>query len=43
MVLQRGKEKIELVNPVQIAAYLSSGWTEIANVRPAEKKPKGGK
>lgn len=29
MKLKKGKETINLSNPIQIAAYLSSGWTEV--------------
>ena len=29
MKLKKGKETITLSNPIQIAAYLSAGWTEV--------------
>lgn len=35
MILKRGKESIELTNPVQISAFKAAGWTEKA--KPNEK------
>lgn len=29
MKLKRGKETVELTNPIQISAYKKSGWEEV--------------
>ena len=43
MKLIRGKETIELNNPIQIKAYKKSGWEEakIKNITPKPKDEKG--
>ena len=38
VILRKGKETIRLTNPIQIAAFLNNGWTEVGKPKKHENK-----